>query len=104
IWAFFPSFYIGWLQYGAAHACYPAIEHHEFIYPMAEFKLYQSFFCCFSDAFLKGSDHSRPGAPGDMEPRNRVAVPNGAIPAPLRPPDNREETQALFMEPVIFFC
>ncbi len=88
---------------GAAHAFYAAIGHLELIHPMPEFELYQAFFCCFPYARRKRLDNSRTGAPGDMESRNRIAMANGAISTPLRPADDREETQAFFAEPVIFF-
>jgi hypothetical protein len=38
-------------------------------------------------------DHARPGAPGQVEPRHRVAVPVGPAVAPLGPADDREEPQ-----------
>src|SRR6202020_2435406 len=73
------------------------------IHPMPEFELYQPFFCRFPDARRKRLDNSRAGTPGDMESRNRIAMSNGAISTPLRPADNREETQAFFVQPVVFF-
>ena len=40
-------------------------------------------------------DHARPGAPGDMEARHRVAVSGRQIAAALGPADDRENLQAL---------
>ena len=40
-------------------------------------------------------DHARPGAPGDVEARDRVAVPDRAVPAALGPADVRHQLDAL---------
>ena len=44
-------------------------------------------------------DDARPGAPDDVEARHRVAVPGGGVPAALGPADDREEADALLLEP-----
>ena len=44
-------------------------------------------------------DHARPGAPGDVEARHRVPVPDGAVAAALRPADHRQQPHALLAQP-----
>ena len=46
-----------------------------------------------------GSTTPGPGAPGDVEARDRVAVPVGAVAAALGPADDREEPQPLRVQP-----
>src|SRR5436190_13321032 len=44
------------------------------------------------------------GAPADMEPRYRIAVPHRIIAAALRPADDREDPMAHGAEPSVFFA
>ena len=46
-----------------------------------------------------GSTTPGPGAPGDVEARHRVAVPDRAVAAALGPADHREEAHALRVQP-----
>ena len=46
-----------------------------------------------------GVDHAGPGAPGDVEPRDRVAVPGREVAAALGPADHGEQAHALRVQP-----
>jgi len=48
---------------------------------------------------LEGLDDTGTRAPGQVKPRNGIAVTDSAIAAALRPADNREKTHALCMKP-----
>src|SRR4051812_5705182 len=49
-------------------------------------------------------DHTRSGAPGDMEARHRIAVTDRKIAAALGPADDRENAQALPSQPSAFLA
>jgi hypothetical protein len=52
-----------------------------------------------ADPALEHLDHPGTGAPGDVEPRNGVAVPGGGVPAALGPADDREQPVAHLTQP-----
>ena len=54
------------------------------------------------DAPLKWCHHARAGAPGDVKARNRVARAARTVAAALRPAHDREEANALLMQPGAF--
>ena len=49
-------------------------------------------------------EHARPGAPGDVETRHRVAVAGRQIAAALGPADHGEDSQALLIQPGTLFA
>ena len=49
-------------------------------------------------------EHARPGAPGDVEARHRVAVAGRKITAALGPADHGEDLQALLIQPRTLFA
>ena len=54
------------------------------------------------DAPLKWCHQARAGAPGDVKARNRVARAARTVAAALRPAHDREEANALLMQPGAF--
>ena len=53
-----------------------------------------------ADPALERRDHTGAGAPGQVESRHRVAVASRAPVAALGPPDDREDPQALVVQPL----
>ena len=49
-------------------------------------------------------DHARPGAPGDVKARHRIAVPGREVTAAFGPADDRENFQALRAQPRPFLA
>src|SRR5207248_11112578 len=56
------------------------------------------------DGTLKCCDHARAGAPGDVKARNRVARAAGTVAAALRPAHDREDANAVLMQPGAFLA
>ena len=66
---------------------------------MAETEIDEPALRRLPDARYERLDHTRAGAPRDMEARHRVAVPDGAVAAALGPADHGEEADALLLQP-----
>src|SRR5665213_1762615 len=66
---------------------------------MAEAQLDQAALLGLAHAAHERRDHAGPGAPGDMEARDRVAVAGGEVAAALGPADVRHEAHALSVQP-----
>src|SRR5690606_32416219 len=67
--------------------------------PMPECDADEALIDALSDAPDERLEHSRPGTPGDMEARHRVAVAGGPVAAALGPPHDREEADATLPQP-----
>src|SRR5215471_8075033 len=53
----------------------------------------------FAHARNEGREHARPGSPGKMKPRHRIAVTGRVATAALRPTDYGEKPQAALAQP-----
>jgi hypothetical protein len=91
--------HVAQLEHLAAHAVHHAARDGQLVHPVPEPELHQSLGGGFADPALERRDQSRPGAPGDVEPRHRVAVAVGVVAAALGPADHGEEPNALGVQP-----
>jgi hypothetical protein len=66
---------------------------------VTEFESQKSLPLGFTHALDKRSEDSRPGAPGHVKARHRVAVADSVVAAALSPADDRKETEAARVEP-----
>jgi hypothetical protein len=76
-----------------------AARFHQFVDAMAELESDQPIVRALTYPFDKGRDNGRPGAPGQVETRHRIAVADRTAAAALGPPDNGKEPQTAFAQP-----
>ncbi len=73
--------------------------HDQFINPMTEAELQQALGLRFARAAHERFDHAGASAPGDMEARHRVAMPDGAMATALSPAHHRKPAHAHGVKP-----
>ncbi len=88
----------------AAHAVNASARLRQFVDAVAEFERDQAAFGAGAHAFDERRDDAGPGAPGDVETRHRIAVPDGVAAAALGPADDRKEADAAFAQPRAFLA
>ena len=86
-------------EHRPAHAGDGTVGAHEVVDPVPEPRLDPSGRHVRPHAPLERRDDAGTRAPGDVEPRHRVAGPGGGVPAALGPADDREQPQALLVQP-----
>ena len=82
------------LEHRPAHAGHRAAGDHQLVDLVAEAQLDQPARGRLAHAALERLDHARPGAPGEVEARHRVAVPDRQVAAALGPADVGHELHA----------
>ena len=87
-------------EHGSVHAGDGAAVLDQAVDAVAEAEGDQALGDGLADPPLEGRDHAGTGAPGEVEPRHRVAVAARATVAALGPADDREHPQALVVEPL----
>ena len=83
----------------AAHAVDRAAGDDQLVDAVAEAQLDEAARLRLAHAALERLDHARPGAPGDVEARHRVAVAGREVAAALGPADVGQEAHALRVQP-----
>ena len=94
-----PALGIARLQNVAAHAVDRAAGFGQRGDAMAKAERHEAALLGLAHAPHERLDHARPGAPGDVKARHRIAVPGREISAALGPADDRENLQALRAQP-----
>ena len=79
------------LEHRATHPVDDPAGAQQLVHPVPEAEPHQPAVGRLGDPALERRDHARPGAPGQVEPRYRVAVPVGPAVASLGPADHREQ-------------
>jgi len=83
----------------AADAVDGAVRHAQLVDAVPEPQLHEPLLDRGPHPPLERLDEARSGAPRDVKPRHRVAVPVGQVPAALGPADHGEEPHALGVQP-----
>ena len=88
-----------WRQDVALHAvnCRPRFGQR--VDAVTEFESQQSLPLGFARTLDEGREDSRPGAPGHVKARHRVAVADGVVAAALGPADHWKEAEAARVKP-----
>lgn len=87
------------LKHVAAHAIHDGACSRQFVDPVAEFEADQPAILGLAHAPYERVEHARPGAPGDVKARHRIAVADGVAAAALGPADDWEELHAVLRQP-----
>ena len=86
-------------EHVTAHPGDPPVGHDQARDPVTEADVGQAARARVEQRAHEGLEDPRPGAPGDVEARHRVAVPARGVPASLGPLDEREPAHALAVQP-----
>ena len=97
--AFPAPFDVAWSKNVTAHPVDRAAGFRQFVDAMAELERDQPVLPGLAQTLDERRDDGGPGAPGQMEARNRIAVADRIAAAAFRPADNRKEPQTAFVQP-----
>ena len=87
-------------QHRAADTGHHAVGHDEVVHPVPEPERDQPALGRLAHPALERRDHPGAGAPGEVEPRHRVAVPARPAVAALGPADHGEDPHPLVVQPL----
>src|SRR5262249_43060262 len=95
---------IAWRKDIAAHAVDRRTRSGEFVDAMTELEGDEPLLLAIAHARNERREHARPGSPGKMKTRHRIAVTCCATAATLRPADHRKKPQAALAQPRPFLA
>src|SRR5262249_25496346 len=88
-----------WRENFAAHATDHWARPDERVDSVAELEGDEPSLFAFAPPGHEGRKNPRPGAPGEMKARHRIAVPGGVAAAALGPADHGEKAEAASVQP-----